>query len=140
MNRRLVTSLALAALLGSRGAFAQQRVTPAGTREAVSHFERGVALFDGADFAGALVEFKRAFAFSPHLDVVLQMHVTEGPDSSATKDAVLRIELTLQSVPRQPTPAVATVLAAADNPYDIDPSGGTKPHRDIDPTSPYGAP
>jgi tetratricopeptide (TPR) repeat protein len=39
-------------------------------REAAKHFQRGVTLYSEADYPGALVEFKRAYALAPN-DVVL---------------------------------------------------------------------
>jgi hypothetical protein len=39
-------------------------------REAAKHFERGVALYSEADYRGALVEFKRAYALAPNATVL----------------------------------------------------------------------
>jgi len=54
-----VTALLVAMLVASSPAFAQ--TSPA---EAESHFKRGVALYQEADFKAALVEFKRAYELS----------------------------------------------------------------------------
>ena len=55
----LVSALIVALLLASPPAFAQ--TSPA---EAESHFKRGVAFYQEADFKAALVEFKRAYELS----------------------------------------------------------------------------
>lgn len=153
MKRRFgsfATAVASFALVCS-SANAQQRAVPdKKVREAVGHFERGIALLNAANFAGAVVEFRLAFAFSQNLDTALQMHVMETAGAVRPRDAVLRIDITLQSAPPAPATAspppppplaaAARATPAAVNAVDIDPSGGTKPHHDIDPTSPYGAP
>jgi hypothetical protein len=55
-------SLAMCSLVCATPAFAQD--DPGGT-EAGRHFRRGVDLYGEADYAGALVEFKRAYALAP---------------------------------------------------------------------------
>lgn len=40
------------------------------TREAIKHFERGVALYGEADYRAALVEFKRAYGIAPNTAVL----------------------------------------------------------------------
>ncbi len=53
-----------------------QSVTPAVApppREARAHFERGVTFYDEADYAAALVEFKRAYALAPTWQVLFNI-------------------------------------------------------------------
>jgi tetratricopeptide (TPR) repeat protein len=65
----LGSSLASAAMLAAPlDAAAQDAPSPA--REAAKHFERGVALYREMDYAGALVEFKRANALAPNPTVL----------------------------------------------------------------------
>ena len=44
--------------------------SPAAGREAGRHFQRGVTLYAEADYRAALVEFRRAYAISPHTAVL----------------------------------------------------------------------
>ena len=46
------------------------------TRDAGKHFQRGVALFNEADYAGALVEFKRAHEIAPNPAVLYNIGQT----------------------------------------------------------------
>ncbi len=56
-------------------ASAQER--GASTRDAAKHFQRGVALYGEADYRGALVEFKRAYALTPNTAVLYNVGETE---------------------------------------------------------------
>jgi tetratricopeptide (TPR) repeat protein len=47
------------------------------TRDAGKHFQRGVALYGEADYRGALVEFRRAYAQSPNVAVLYNVGETE---------------------------------------------------------------
>ena len=58
-------------LVGSHPAFAQA------SSEAASHFKRGVALFNEADYAGALVEFKKANELAPNPAVLFNIAQTQ---------------------------------------------------------------
>jgi tetratricopeptide (TPR) repeat protein len=49
----------------------------ASARDAGKHFQRGVALYGEADYRGALVEFKRAYAQSPNVAVLYNVGETE---------------------------------------------------------------
>jgi hypothetical protein len=64
-------------LLASAPAFAQPpKATPEATRDAGKHFQRGVALFNEADYAGALAEFKKAHELSPNPAVLFNIGQT----------------------------------------------------------------
>ena len=68
-----VVTLAVSALLASSAG-----ADDAGAlREAVKHFQRGVALYGEADYRAALVEFKRAYATSPNVAVLYNVGETE---------------------------------------------------------------
>lgn len=60
-----------APLVATTPAFAQ------GTSEAGKHFQRGVALFNEADYAGALVEFKKANELAPNPAVLFNIGQTQ---------------------------------------------------------------
>jgi tetratricopeptide (TPR) repeat protein len=64
--RSLAAALLSAAMMGATGPGALAQESPQPTREAAKHFERGVALYGEADYRGALVEFKRAYAIAPN--------------------------------------------------------------------------
>lgn len=49
----------------------------AAVREAGKHFQRAVALYGEADYRAALVEFKRAYAGSPHVSVLYNIGETQ---------------------------------------------------------------
>jgi hypothetical protein len=60
----VIVALGIAsAMLPGRDAAAQE--TESSTSDAGKHFRRGVELYGEADYAGALVEFKRAYAHAP---------------------------------------------------------------------------
>jgi hypothetical protein len=65
-------------LLASAPAFAQphKAASPEATRDAGKHFQRGVALFNEADYAGALAEFKKAHELSPNPAVLFNIGQT----------------------------------------------------------------
>ena len=46
------------------------------TKEATKHFHRGVALYNEADYRGALVEFKRAYEIAPNASVLYNVGET----------------------------------------------------------------
>jgi len=50
---------------------------PAAVREAGKHFQRAVSLYGEADYRAALVEFKRAYAGSPHVSVLYNIGETQ---------------------------------------------------------------
>src|SRR5687767_12531690 len=55
----------------TRSAFADDRTTaPAPASSADAHFQRGVGLFDSADYTGAAEEFRAAYATSPDFRVL----------------------------------------------------------------------
>jgi tetratricopeptide (TPR) repeat protein len=74
---RLVVVTAAVALVtfAAANGSAQERNTS--TREAAKHFQRGVALYGEADYRGALVEFKRAYAITPNTAVLYNVGETE---------------------------------------------------------------
>jgi tetratricopeptide (TPR) repeat protein len=47
------------------------------TKEAAAHFHRGVAFFNEADYMAALVEFKRAYALAPNVNVLYNLGQTQ---------------------------------------------------------------
>lgn len=47
--------------------------SPAQVKEASSHFERGVKLYGEGDYAGSLVEFKRAYEIAPSYKVLFNL-------------------------------------------------------------------
>ena len=73
MRRALVVALALGCL-APRAALAQGSPPPssidAQRAEAAERFDRGLRLFNGGDTAGALAEFKRAYALIPNVLVL----------------------------------------------------------------------
>jgi hypothetical protein len=50
---------------------------PPAVREAGKHFQRAVSLYGEADYRAALVEFKRAYAGSPHVSVLYNIGETQ---------------------------------------------------------------
>ncbi len=74
MRRARLLALALVCLvcLAARPAFAQNAdsATPAPRTEAAERFDRGLRLFNRGDTAGALAEFKRAYALIPNVLVL----------------------------------------------------------------------
>jgi hypothetical protein len=71
MRRILLVLAVLALLLASRSARADD------PRQASKHFQRGVALYGEADYRGALVEFKRAYALAPNPAVLYNVGETQ---------------------------------------------------------------
>jgi tetratricopeptide (TPR) repeat protein len=51
--------------------------SPTAVREAGKHFQRAVSLYGEADYRAALVEFKRAYAGSPHVSVLYNIGETQ---------------------------------------------------------------
>ncbi len=71
---RTVAAAIVVVLTG--GQAAAQSAPPAATvtsSDAKAHFERGVTLYDEADYAAALVEFKRAYALAPAWQVLFNI-------------------------------------------------------------------
>src|SRR5580692_5914030 len=76
MPRLLAPLLAaLLCALSPRVACADDATAP--QREAGRHFERAVVLYAEADYQGALVEFKRAYATAPNPIVLYNIGETE---------------------------------------------------------------
>ena len=75
--RRIASFFLVASLLSSAPAFAQPaKPSPEATRDAGKHFQRGVALFNEADYAGALAEFKKAYELAPNAAVLYNIGQT----------------------------------------------------------------
>ncbi len=75
--RRIASFFLAASLVSSAPAFAQPaKPAPEATRDAGKHFQRGVALFNEADYAGALAEFKKAYELSPNAAVLYNIGQT----------------------------------------------------------------
>ena len=72
LARLRVLALLLVCVLATSSARAEE-----GTKEAASHFQRGVSFFNEADYAAALVEFKRAYALAPHVNVLYNLGQTQ---------------------------------------------------------------
>jgi hypothetical protein len=70
-RRTAAALLSIALIAAARLAGAQDGSQ--GTREAVKHFERGVALYGETDYRASLVEFKRAYAIAPNVAVLYNM-------------------------------------------------------------------
>ncbi len=69
-------AVAVAIVLTGAQAAAQAEDAPGAappSREARAHFERGVTFYDEADYAAALVEFKRAYALAPTWQVLFNI-------------------------------------------------------------------
>lgn len=63
--KSLVLSLALAGVAVAAPAAAQQPAPAQGFADAPAHFQRALELYGEQDFAGALVEFRRAYELAP---------------------------------------------------------------------------
>ena len=76
--RRIASFFLAASLLAAAPAFAQPaaKPSPEATRDAGKHFQRGVALFNEADHAGALAEFKKAYELAPNAAVLYNIGQT----------------------------------------------------------------
>lgn len=75
MTRRpLLALLAAQALLGSPAL--ADPAAPSPMQEAGQHFERGVALYDEADYRAALIEFRRAYEIAPNSVVLYNVGET----------------------------------------------------------------
>jgi len=75
--RWAAVALLASSLVTSAPAFAQPaKPTPEATRDAGKHFHRGVALFNEADYAGALAEFKKAYDIAPNPAVLYNIGQT----------------------------------------------------------------
>jgi len=66
----LVSAQMCLALLASVPSWASGAPAEAPAREAATHFERGVKLYEEQDWRAALIEFERAYAISPHYRVL----------------------------------------------------------------------
>jgi hypothetical protein len=77
-SRWLASFVLVTSILSSSTALAQPPVkpTPEATRDAGKHFQRGVALFNEADYAGALAEFKKAYELAPNPAVLYNIGQT----------------------------------------------------------------
>ena len=77
--RRLSTALFAVVLTASQTISAPSAAqdVDVSARDAGKHFQRGVALYGEADYRGALVEFKRAYAQSPNVAVLYNVGETE---------------------------------------------------------------
>jgi tetratricopeptide (TPR) repeat protein len=79
LGRCLAASLCFASALGAvltpRDASADDATSP--QRDAARHFDHAVALYAEADYQGALVEFKRAYATAPNPTVLYNVGETE---------------------------------------------------------------
>jgi hypothetical protein len=64
---------ALAITLTCPFAAAQSAPAPTSSSEARTHFERGVTFYNEADYAAALVEFKRAYSLAPTWQVLFNV-------------------------------------------------------------------
>jgi PEGA domain len=69
----VLVSLAIPLALHS---VAQAQPSPAATAEAGKHFQRGVTLYNEADFRAALVEFRRAYEIAPNAAVLYNIGQT----------------------------------------------------------------
>lgn len=58
-------------------AFAQAAPSSEQVRDAGKHFQRGVALYNEADYAGALAEFRRAYEIAPNAAVLYNIGQTQ---------------------------------------------------------------
>lgn len=58
-------------------AFAQASPSSEQVRDAGKHFQRGVALYNEADYAGALAEFRRAYEIAPNAAVLYNIGQTQ---------------------------------------------------------------
>jgi len=74
-----VTALAIAAPHAARadGPTPTPAPTPTPTKEAGKHFNRGVALYNEADYRAALVEFRRAYEIAPNAVVLYNIGETQ---------------------------------------------------------------
>jgi Tfp pilus assembly protein PilF len=77
-SRWLASFVLVTSILSSSTAFAQPPAKPTheATRDAGKHFQRGVALFNEADYAGALAEFKKAYELAPNPAVLYNIGQT----------------------------------------------------------------
>src|SRR2546423_5985062 len=120
------------------GAKAQAGDSP--NREAAKHFQRGVSLYGEADYRGALVEFKRAYALAPNVAVLYDVGETEyqlhdyaaalttferylaeaGPAEAHRAEVVATVETLRTRVGRV---TIATVPAGAEVSIDDQPAG-----------------
>jgi len=74
---RVVGVLAAVSLVTFAATSASAQERGASTRDAAKHFQRGVTLYGEADYRGALVEFKRAYALTPNTAVLYNVGETE---------------------------------------------------------------
>ncbi len=76
-SRLAVLALLLVAAQTLLGPTSSAQESAGGVRDASRHFERAVALYAEADYRGALVEFKRAFAIAPNTAVLYNVGEAE---------------------------------------------------------------
>jgi hypothetical protein len=69
-RRYLATALASLSLFAFAPSWAEGGTAEAPSRDAATHFDRGVKLYEEQDWRAALVEFERAYAVSPHYRVL----------------------------------------------------------------------
>ncbi len=76
-TRWIASFVLFTSALASAPALAQPpKPTPDAVRDAGKHFQRGVALFNEADYAGALAEFKKAYELAPNPAVLYNIGQT----------------------------------------------------------------
>ena len=76
-KRTLFQTLTVCAALLGGARLASADDGPAAARDAGKHFQRAVSLYGEADYRAALVEFKRAYAASPHPSVLYNVGETQ---------------------------------------------------------------
>lgn len=74
--RHLAIAIACAIALTSAGALADPDAPDSPTKQASEHFERGVAIYNEADYRAALVEFKKAYELVPNAAVLYNLGQT----------------------------------------------------------------
>jgi tetratricopeptide (TPR) repeat protein len=76
--RRSLAAVALASCLvhGALGSVAAAAPTDSAFKEASKHFQRGVTLYNEADYRAALVEFRRAYEIAPNAAVLYNLGQT----------------------------------------------------------------
>ncbi|HEU4731668.1 MAG TPA: tetratricopeptide repeat protein, partial [Kofleriaceae bacterium] len=144
-SRRAVSLTVLASLALSSGALSIARAdapSPAAISDAGKHFQRGVTLYNEADYRAALVEFRRAYEIAPNPAVLynigqtyfqlqnyaaalmaLGRYLTEAGSSAAHRREVEQTIDTLQA--RVGKIAVTTSLPDCDITVDDEPVGKT---------------
>jgi hypothetical protein len=101
MNGRRLRTLVILAALSSALAYSPRARAQERNSESTVHFRRGVALFERADYAAALLELRRAFALLPNavgdpcLDpVAAKVHAIDPISPYGAKEAPRAIDAT----------------------------------------------